>query len=526
MRIKGKILIPILAVVFLAILAIADIPPPPVNQNFGILDTTLMNPNDLTGQTPIYNETMCRGCHNSTSSPLVAGGVDTRHHNLVATGATNPYTLAAFQCTDCHPSIPGTGNGILLDRNCLDCHNASNFWGDNLGAHVGNFTRPHHNTTHAQARNCKFCHGASVDDYNDGHYIPSYDESIVTPSALYGGGNGPNSGAFNSTSGRIWGGCLACHAEDTTKTPPVYFTHTTPSQVGGKYSSPPIATGTNNVHHNEILGITQEPGLSISDSEGAECLWCHVNVTAVLDIRGCETCHSVRAIHNTQFDYANTSNLIGYGHVGSNNPYDVKNYSFDCKGCHAWYDAGDTNPFAGAIVPDVQVVTPNVFAGNTPTVITMTGTNFVQINDTTIVNIDDTTNITPSTLSNGQITVTVNLSAGNHYIKVVKTDPIENVPKPSDIKPLTVLSKVSITSARLRNGVITISGSGFGYEPSTNAQMYISIKHAGTVYYSDNINSWSNTQIKATKTSTPAAAKGDIVTVVTANSGKASATII
>ncbi len=519
MRIKGKILIPILVVASLAILAVAAIPPPPVNQNFGIYDTLLMNPNDPTGQTPIYNETMCRGCHNSTSSPLVTGGVDTRHHNLVVNGTPNPYTFAPFQCTDCHPSMPGTGNGILLDHNCLDCHNATAFWGDNIGAHVGNFTRPHHNTTHAQARNCKFCHGASVDDYNDGHYIPSYSESIVTPSALYGGGNGPNPSAFNSTSGRVWGGCLACHAEDTTKTPPIYFTHTNPSIVNGKYSAAPITTGTNNVHHNEIIGTT---AVAPTDNQ---CLWCHVNISAVLDIRGCETCHSVRAIHNTQFDYANTSNLIGFGHIGSNNPNDVSNYSWDCKGCHAWYDAGDTNPFAGAIVPDVQTVTPTIFAGNTPTVITLTGTNFVQTNDTIVVNIDDTTNLTPDTITNGQITVTVNLPAGNHYIKVVKTDPVENVPKPSDIKSLTVLSKVSITSAKLRYGVITISGSGFGVKPATNAQMYVSIKHAGTVYSSDSINSWSSTQIKAIKTSTPAAAKGDIVTVVTANSGEASATI-
>jgi hypothetical protein len=250
MRIKGKILIPIFALAFLAILAIAAIPPPPVNQNFGIYDTTLMNPADPTGQTPIYNETMCRGCHTSTSSPLVTGGVPTRHHNLVANSTINPNTSQPFGCQDCHPSTPGLGMGILLDRNCLDCHNATAFWGDSIGAHVGNFTRPHHNTTHAQARNCKFCHGASVDDYNDGHYIPPYPPSEITPSALYGGGLGPGPQAFNSTSGRIWGGCLACHAEDTTITPPIYFTHTNPSQVGGKYSAAPTADGTNNVHHN------------------------------------------------------------------------------------------------------------------------------------------------------------------------------------------------------------------------------------------------------------------------------------
>src|SRR3990170_2588595 len=188
MIIKRKILIPIFALVFLAVLSIAAIPPPPVNQNFGIYDTMMVN----------YNEPLCRGCHNSTSSPLVTGGVPTRHHALVATGAINPATNQPFGCTDCHPSTPGVGMGILLDRNCMDCHNGTAFWGNSIGARVDNFTRPHHNTTQAQTRNCKFCHGASVDNYNDGHYVPPYPESEVTPSALYK--------AFNTTSMRVWGG--------------------------------------------------------------------------------------------------------------------------------------------------------------------------------------------------------------------------------------------------------------------------------------------------------------------------------
>ncbi len=494
MKIKLKIFIPIFALAFLAALAIATVPPPPVNQNFGIYDTTMIN----------YNEPLCRGCHNSTSSPLVTGGVPTRHHNLVATSTINPSTNQPFGCNDCHPSTPGTGNGILLDRNCMECHNATPFWGNSLGAHVSNFTRPHHNTTQAQARNCQFCHGASVDNYNDGHYIPPYPESEITPSALYK--------ASNSTSGRVWGGCLACHQEKVTAAPPIFFTHTN--------GFPPVADGTNNSHHNEILGIT---GGTI---DGQKCLWCHVDVSNVLGIRGCETCHSVRSIHNVQFDFANTSTLRGFGHIGSNNPSDPANHSWDCKGCHAWYDAGDDfNPFGGSVVPDVQSATPAVFNANTPTVLTLQGTNFVQSNSTTVVNIDDMTTLTPDTITNGQITVTVNLAAGAHYIKVVKTDAVENVPKSSDIKPLTVANKVTIKSATLRSGVITITGSGFGTRPATNAQQYVTIKHAGNVYYSDSISSWSSTQIKAKKTSIPAAVRGDIVTVITADSGEASATI-
>ncbi len=507
MKIKRKILIPIFALTFLAVLAIADNPPPPVNQNFGIFDTTMIN----------YNENLCRGCHTTTGTILNGTfystvGVPTRHHGLVSNGTINPYTNAPFACTDCHPSTPGTGNGILLNRNCMDCHNGTAFFADaTLGARVGNFTRPHHNTTRAQIRNCKFCHGASVDDFNDGHYIPPYPESEITPSALFK--------VFNSTSGRVWGGCLACHAENATASPPIYFTHTNPSVVNGRFSAAPITDGTNNSHHNEILGITG------GTPQGDQCLWCHVDILNVLNIRGCETCHSVRSIHNVQFDYANTSNFRGFGHIGSNNPADTANYSWDCKGCHAWYDAGDVNPFAGAIVPDVQSADPSVFIANTPTVVTLTGINFVQDNSTTVINIDDTTTLTPDTLTNGQITVTVTLPAGNHYIKVVKTDAVENVPKPSDIKPLTVADRVTINSARMRSDTITISGSGFGTRPATNIQQYVTISHAGTVYYSDSIVSWGNNQIKVKKTSIPAAVSGDIVTVVTANGGEASATI-
>jgi hypothetical protein len=276
-----------------------------------------------------------------------------------------------------------------------------------------------------------------------------------------------------------------------------------------------VADGTNNAHHSEILGITG--GTPIGD----QCLWCHVNVVDVLGIRGCETCHSVRSLHNVQYDFANTSTLRGYGHIGSNNPADPANHSWDCKGCHAWYDAGSSdNPFAGAVVPDVHSVTPSVFNANTPTVVTLTGTNFVQDGSITVVNIDDTTNLTPATITNGQITVTVNLAAGAHYIKVVKTDAVENVPKPSDIKPLTVVPVVTLSSASLSGTTLTISGTGLGNMPATTPEQYVVVGSAG---YAASITSWSDTQIVAT-VSGPVAA-GDVATVITAGAGEAKATV-
>jgi len=499
MNAKTKILIAIFTLILLVTLAVADIPPPPVNQNFGMYDTAAIN----------YSEIICRGCHNSTSNPLT-GGVPTRHHNLVVNSVTNPATNQPFQCTDCHPSIPSLGNAILLDRNCMNCHNRTAFWGNSVGARVGGFTGPHHNTTQAQVRDCKFCHGASVDNYNDGHYIPSNPPDNMTPSATYK--------IFNRTSGRVWEGCFACHAENASASPPIFFTQMIPNPVDGKYSSAPVPTGANNVHHLEIIAVNNPPGVYPGD----ECTWCHPDMYDVIAIRGCESCHSVRSIHNIQYDFANTSTKLGYGHIGSNNSSDSANHSWDCKGCHA-YNEGDVSPFAGSIIPDIRSVTPTVFEFNTPTVLTLTGTNFVQTGSTTFVNIDDTTNLIPDTIINGQITVTVNLAEGNHYIKVVKTDSVENLPKPSNIRPMTVISKVTIKSARLQgNGVINIKGSGFGTMPATNE--YVTIENAGNVYYSDSIISWTDTHIKVNKTTLPAI-QGDIVTVITTNSGEASATI-
>src|SRR3972149_7616447 len=496
MNAKTKILIAIFTLILLVTLAVADIPPPPVNQNFGMYDTAAIN----------YSEIICRGCHNSTSNPLT-GGVPTRHHNLVVNSVTNPATNQPFQCTDCHPSIPSLGNAILLDRNCMNCHNRTAFWGNSVGARVGGFTGPHHNATQAQVRDCKFCHGASVDNYNDGHYIPSNPPDNMTPSATYK--------IFNRTSGRVWEGCFACHAENASASPPIFFTQMIPNPVDGKYSSAPVPTGANNVHHLEIIAVNNPPGVYPGD----ECTWCHPDMYDVIAIRGCESCHSVRSIHNIQYDFANTSTKLGYGHIGSNTT--DANGSWDCKGCHAWYDAGDVNPFAGAIIPDVQLATPDVFLANTPTVVTLTGTNFVQDGSTTVVNIDDSTTLTPDTISNGQITVTVNLAAGAHYIKVVKTDAVENVPKPSDIKPLTIVDKVTITSATLNGGTLTISGTGLGSKPTSNAEQYVI---AGSAGYSSSITSWSDTQIVATVSGT--VASGDSTTVITANGGQATTTIV
>ncbi|HEY9245675.1 MAG TPA: hypothetical protein VIO11_02400, partial [Candidatus Methanoperedens sp.] len=245
-------------------------PPPPVPQNLGIYDTGIDNL-----KTNATDQTLCRACHQTSGTNIsggysnTLGGVPTRHHSLVQRGATNPLTNVPFACTDCHPSTPGVGNGILLDRSCTDCHNGTSFWADsNLGAHVGNFSRPHHVDTGyddanigqpAQNRTCNFCHGSFVNNYNDGHYKPSYNtDFMITPWATFKSTNFSQPDGLGGN--KTWGGCNSCHLDNPNAAPlPIDENHDT--------------------HHKEILGFARFGGqtpFQNASTPGAKCSWCHV----------------------------------------------------------------------------------------------------------------------------------------------------------------------------------------------------------------------------------------------------------
>ena len=129
-------------------------PPPPVPQNIGLPDVSIG-----AASTNVTDQSACRVCHRTSGTNIsggynntAVGGVPTRHHNLLPRGVINPLTNAPFGCTDCHPSTPGIGNGILLDRSCVNCHNGTSFYANSIGGHVGNITRPHHvNTAYASS---------------------------------------------------------------------------------------------------------------------------------------------------------------------------------------------------------------------------------------------------------------------------------------------------------------------------------------------------------------------------------------
>ncbi|PWB56937.1 MAG: hypothetical protein C3F06_00140 [Candidatus Methanoperedenaceae archaeon] len=510
---KNKnILLSVLVIAAIAAVAMALVPPPPVEQNLGTYDTRVDK----------YTESLCRNCHDTTT----LGGVPTRHHSLVANSKINPTNGLPFGCQDCHPATPGEGQGILIERNCVDCHNGSAFWGNSLGAQI-NITRPHHiNTSYdsagigqpAQTRQCNVCHGTFVANYNDSHYIPSYNTSfMITPYADFK--------AYNETSGKYWGGCYACHQNSSAESPSVLTQHDT--------------------HHGAISGWGREGGIGHQKdaTPGRACTWCHlllnphnatVNITingveeTVLELRnstlmatdtnfepgttmpingtGCEKCHSVQSIHNIQYSYETTKGQAGFGHIGNNS---------DCNGCHASWIAGSV-PLQGAIIPTVDSVTPSVVLAGSANAITIAGVNFVNDAYTSVVSVDGVT-YTPASITDTQIVVNIPaLNAGVHTLQLVKGT------EKSKLATLTVVSQVDVVKAKLASGTITITGTEFGPQPTADfADLGVFVTHTSkvkgqttTTTFKATVISWTNTQIVV---DAGTAAVNDKLTVKTLN---------
>lgn len=425
-------------VVLMQTLVLALVPPPPVNQNMGIYDTLFVN----------FTEGQCRNCH--------ASGVPDTHHNLVMTGT--------YGCSDCHPVIPN-GTGIVLVRDCIECHN-NTFNGMTI-------RRPHHESIDALSGHCKTCHGSVVANADDGHYIPTYPPSSMTPDTKYK--------VINQTSGREWGGCEACHEQDLTAIP--------------------FIADTNKTHHR--LGNLS----GFQNNDVTKCELCHDmhNATYGSDnIRYCERCHSYESLHNIQWDIVNTSSIGGYGHLGPN----------DCQGCHASYVAGSLAPGSDIIIPTIyNLSTNNVHEGES-TMLTIYGDNFVTTVDgvtrsSNVVLIGGASNIsiTPDNITHNQIIVTLPpLTKGLYGIHVHKDGNME-----SNTKPLVSGSRVIIDSVRkVDSTTIMITGSGFGiYDPTYKDYVNVTI-NAGDIQRILEIVDWSGTSINVSSSDSII---GDMVTV-------------
>lgn len=523
--------------------------PPPVIQKTGLYDTSI----DFL-VTNSTDQSACRSCHqtsetsNSGGYKNTIGGVPTRHHNLLYEGVINTYTGTKFGCTDCHPL---TTKGIVLDRSCIDCHNGTSFYANNIGAHVGNFSRPHHVDTAyddanigqpAQNRTCNFCHGSFVDNFNDGHYKPSYSTIFnVTPYATFKLTNFSQPDGLGGN--KTWGGCLSCHLPNPAAKPVIGSNHDNHhkeilgfAQFGGKTSFQNLSTpfiGVNNICSIcHVIDYTNSTGygntfplrITITNPSTGEVLTNAMEVrnstieqadaaigafepgttNIAINGSGCEKCHNVESLHNIQVNYSGT-NRSGYGHIGNGT---------DCAGCHSgWLPASNT--VYGDLIPNVDSVSPSVIIAGTAPTLSITGSNFG--NDTAYAVIIDGATYTPTSITDSNIVVNITtLSRGIHKLQLVHNGRL------SKLSTLTVVPNSHITSANIRAGVIIITGTGFGVKPAVNPQYYVSVNHSGNQIFSTNINSWSDSQIKAKNV---VATIGDIVTVITANSGETTAII-
>ncbi len=492
------------AVLFLILVGIgyAAIPPPPVEQNLGFTKDTKF---DQLGSSPTNpNQTLCRQCHGA--------GLQTRHHDLAGVDQKiNPVTGAVYVCKDCHPTISGP-NGIVVvrERECLRCHQGLN-WSrvdpTNASKANVNMSRPHHiNTAAAQARHCNDCHGSVIADYDDGHYLPDYDISPITPSTDYK--------IYNATSGRYWGGCFACHQNTTSTSPALYNQHDT--------------------HHAAINGNRSGLDHQKDRTAGMTCNWCHVaNTTSGSPIQpvelrnwtlmgsgdyingtGCEQCHDIGTIHNIQYNYPATEGTKGYGHIGDN---------WDCNGCHAYWDAGELSGFENTFVPKVDSMTTNPATVNTGVSfdLTLNGNGFLSATGVTsvtaVVSVDGVEYT--GTATDTSITVTVpGLARGDHTVQLVKKGDYAWQTKTGGLLSVTVSDPVDATSATLvktkRGGhttyTVTVNGNGFGTQPPAEfTEFGVTVTKQGHVYPMT-VSSWTNTQIVGTVES---AASGNPVTV-------------
>lgn len=391
-------------------ITMAIVPPPPANQDLGIYDTVFDE----------FTEEKCRECHSS--------GLPDRHHMLVF--------HEEYVCTDCHPPDHGSGNPVTVIRDCL-----------NSSCHTGT---PHHETTAAIERHCSVCHGTFVDDYDDGHYIPDYAVSNVTPATGYR--------YINETTDKKWGGCEACHEPD--------------------YTADPVIETNAMTHHTAVFSMTC----------GIDNNICHFD--PVTDIRKCEDCHGVKSLHNIQYDYENTSGYLGYGHIGDG--------YWDCLGCHAWFVPTKSSAHTDNINPDINNLSKGSVEAGMPTNVSIIGSNFVNfVNGNTytseviITNGVEKITLEPDNISSSQIDVSIPpLDNGSYGLYVLKGD------KRSKMLPFMVERSVNIQSAFIEGDKLIIIGSGFNEEPEEEFKelLNVTIKDGNNDIIST-VTSWDNTEI-------------------------------
>jgi hypothetical protein len=527
-----KLTILITAMVLFALLAgigiVSAAPPPPVPQQLGRTDT----------QFPNVTVTECRNCHGGQPTPTKPYPANNIHHFMIGKKTT---TLG---CTDCHPNKNDGSGGMWIENNCINCHNGTGWFRNtaiNLTIIRGKPGRPHHNTSKNSAsnlavlaknmaadRNCKTpCHGESIiDNYNDGHEVKNLFPQLLSVFADFKI-NATQNEADTGVPGVEWGGCAACH--DSAAANPIinnnHDTHhyETTDMLGRQCNYCHVSLG---VRNEPIPDYSPEPSANVlrvwfNDSNGLYfdmyqafnwdtsmrhveiSNWSMLTAGDTINGTGCLKCHSYRDLHtieaagpNIDGQY-NINNLIGgYGHVGN---------SSDCEGCHAGYSASE-EPYQppGPISTGLDTIEPANIVEGTSIDVTLTGNNLDQSPTYITRVLLDGQPLTLKSVDDKSIVATVpgTTTVGAHAVQ------IEVGGVTGSMSTIIVAEKVTITSATLTAGVITITGTSFGNE----ALQMVTITKGSEVIASDSIASWINTQIKAASTK---AAVGDKVTVST-----------
>ncbi len=512
-----------------AVTSFANVPAPPVNQKLGIADSVF---NDL-------NESGCRFCHDDPAIVSPPPGntnpnkwnVD-RHHLRygqpveegfcsVNTGqactdesqcntsicsisgtpcasdancpsgetcgetcvgdSIAPFPPAAdgtYQCTTCHPIDVNGSIVIIAVRDCLFCHEQ-----------VSGEASVHHLTSAAQSRNCPACHGSLVNKFDDGHFIPTYDPSLVTPNPSEGTGEPLN------VEGNGAGACNYCHSTGTGQLGSVSPGIVDDPMFIGAFG--PVEVYTNSeTHHSTGFGLF----------DNGQCLWCHnIDEPGTDPIRRCEQCHGLESLHNIAMDSDDADMVFnpagspneenpGWSHVGNND---------DCWGCHGFAQAASGGaPFGGNPVPNIDSSDVTQALAGTSTAVTLTGKNLQTGTYATTVTLtaeDGSSNvITPDFASADSLTFTIpaTAAAGNYDLRVVKVDtndPPVAGDKASNAVAISVIPDVTITSMRCstKERMLTINGTNLGEAFDVDGD-YLNVEINGVVTPTT---SWSDTQI-------------------------------
>jgi len=524
----------IAAVLLFALLAGIGSAVPRAPQDMGLLDTNYT----------LVPAAECRECHTAAND---------EHHMMVF---NNPPTTT-LGCNDCHPL--NNTNYPIYEKDCKACHKAKYGWnasqtqditvwdenatlvnlsrlrGRGTPTSFSNAGLPHHNTTKnatwnsqkiaywAADRKCDLCHGTGiVARFNDGHYVPTYNNSMISPLATF---------KINATIGNgiEWGGCFSCHDDDVNAEPellnPDETHHGARMYEGYQCNDCHVAKG---IRAEPVPDRNPDPSanyyrISLYDAYPLYATmfqWDNKtkfefrNATMIqngdtLNGTGCEKCHSVQTLHNIEVNAAyNIANQIpGKGHIGN---------SSDCNGCHSAV-AASTNPFPGEKSVSLNGVNPGRTTAGVATDVTLTGDNFVEAPYQTVVLVDGNA-VTQKSITDTQIVVTIpaSLAKGGHSIQVKKGAVT------SGLRMLSVSSTSTITSAKLRSGVLTITGAEFGPQPAAEfADLGVFVTHTTTVKrktttttFKATVVSWTNTQIVV---NAGTAAVNDQITVKTLN---------